>query len=61
MEVFLIRLLQFILSISLLVLLHELGHFTAAKIFGVRVLKFYRFFVPWFHLFEFKPYNSVST
>jgi regulator of sigma E protease len=61
MEVFLIRLLQFMLSISLLVLLHELGHFTAAKIFGVRVLKFYLFFDPWFHLFEFKPKNSETT
>ena len=44
MEVFLIRLLQFILAISLLVLLHEGGHFFFAKLFGVRVEKFYMFF-----------------
>ena len=44
MEVFLIRLLQFILAISLLVLLHEGGHFFFAKLFGVRVEKFYLFF-----------------
>ena len=50
MEVFLIRLFQFLLAISLLVLLHELGHFTFAKIFKVRVNKFYLFFNPKFHI-----------
>ena len=50
MEVFLIRLLQFLMAISLLVLLHELGHFTFAKIFKVRVTKFYLFFNPKFHI-----------
>ena len=50
MEVFLIRMLQFLLAISLLVLLHELGHFTFAKIFKVRVTKFYLFFNPKFHI-----------
>ena len=61
MEVFLIRLLQFMLAISILVLLHEGGHFFFAKIFGVRVEKFYLFFDPWFHLFEFKPKHSDTT
>lgn len=61
MEVFLIRLLQFMLSISLLVLLHEGGHFFFSKLFGVRVEKFYLFFNPGFHLFEFKPKNSDTT
>jgi len=50
MEVFLIRLLQFLMAISLLVLLHELGHFTFAKLFKVRVTKFYLFFNPKFHI-----------
>ena len=50
MEVFLIRLLQFLLAISLLVLLHELGHFGFAKLFKVRVNKFYLFFNPKFHI-----------
>ena len=50
MEVFLIRLLQFLLAISLLVLLHELGHFAFAKLFKVRVNKFYLFFNPKFHI-----------
>ena len=44
MEVFVIRLLQFIMAISLLVLLHEGGHFFFSKLFGVRVEKFYLFF-----------------
>jgi regulator of sigma E protease len=50
MEIFLIRLLQFMLAISLLVLLHELGHFTFAKLFKVRVSRFYLFFNPKFHI-----------
>lgn len=56
-----IRLLQFMLAISILVLLHEGGHFFFAKLFGVRVEKFYLFFDPWFHLFEFKPKKSDTT
>ena len=63
MEVFLIRVLQFILAISLLVLLHEGGHFFFSKLFGVRVEKFYLFFDvtigKWAgKLFSFKPKNS---
>ena len=50
MEIFLIKLLQFMMAISLLVLLHELGHFTFAKLFKVRVSKFYLFFNPKFHI-----------
>ncbi|WP_297447607.1 RIP metalloprotease RseP [uncultured Alistipes sp.] len=50
----LIKILQFILSFSLLVIIHELGHFTFAKIFKTRVEKFYLFFNPWFSLFKFK-------
>ena len=46
MDIFLIRLLQFMLAIGLLVLLHEGGHFFFAKLFGVRVEKFYLFFDP---------------
>lgn len=61
MEIFLIRLLQVIMAISLLVLLHEGGHFFFAKLFGVRVEKFFLFFDPWFHLFKFKPKNSDTT
>lgn len=49
------------LAISLLVLLHEGGHFFFARLFKIRVEKFYLFFDPWFHLFEFKPKNSDTT
>ena len=45
---------QFILSFSILVILHELGHFLPAKWFGCRVEKFYLFFNPWFSLFKKK-------
>ncbi len=45
---------QFLLSISILVILHEFGHFAFAKIFKTRVEKFYLFFNPWFSLFKFK-------
>jgi len=63
MDIFLIRLLQFMLAIGLLVLLHEGGHFFFAKLFGIRVEKFYLFFDPsiwkWDgSLFKFKPKNS---
>lgn len=47
-----VKILQFILSFSLLVFVHELGHFIAARIFGMRVEKFYIFFNP--ALFKFK-------
>lgn len=50
--VFLIKTLQFILAISLLVLLHEGGHFFFSKLFGVRVNKFYVFFDWKFSLFS---------
>jgi len=45
---------QFILSFSILVVLHELGHFLPAKWFGCRVEKFYLFFNPWFSLWKKK-------
>src|SRR4030095_14862502 len=45
---------QFIASFSILILLHEFGHFITAKWFGCRVEKFYLFFNPWFSLFKKK-------
>ena len=50
----LIQLFQFILSISILVVLHELGHFIPAKYFKTKVEKFYLFFDPWFSLVKKK-------
>src|SRR5579871_2682405 len=48
------KVLQFILSFSILVVLHELGHFLPARWFKCRVEKFYLFFNPWFSLFKKK-------
>ena len=61
MEVFLIRALQLILCFSLLIILHEGGHFFFAKLFKVRVEKFCLFFDPWFTLLKFKPKKSDTT
>jgi len=51
---FLIKALQLILSLSILVILHEFGHFFFARLFKTRVEKFYLFFDPWFSLFKYK-------
>lgn len=50
----LIIVLQVLLSLSILVITHEGGHFFFAKLFGTRVEKFYLFFDPWFSLFKFQ-------
>jgi regulator of sigma E protease len=52
--VFLVKAAQLILSLSILVIIHEFGHFIFARIFKTRVEKFYLFFDPWFSLFKFK-------
>ena len=53
MDVF-VKIVQLLLSLSILVLFHEFGHFLFAKLFKTRVEKFYMFFNPWFSLFKFK-------
>jgi len=50
----LIKILQLLLSLSILVIIHELGHFMAAKAFKTRVEAFYLFFNPWFSIFKIK-------
>lgn len=45
---------QLILSLAILIIFHELGHFVASRIFKVRVESFYLFFNPWFSLFKYK-------
>lgn len=57
MEV-LIKIAQVVLALSFLILVHELGHFFFARLFKIRVDKFYLFFNPWFSLVKFKPKNS---
>lgn len=54
MEVILIKAGQLVLSLSILVVFHELGHFIPAKLFKTKVEKFYLFFDPWFSLFKIK-------
>ncbi len=53
MEIF-IKIAQLLLSLSILVILHEFGHFAFAKLFKTRVEKFYLFFDPWFSVFKKK-------
>jgi regulator of sigma E protease len=50
----LIKILQFVMSLSILVIIHEFGHFILAKLFKTRVEKFYLFFDPWFSVFKLK-------
>jgi regulator of sigma E protease len=52
--VILVKAAQLLLSLSLLVIIHEFGHFIFARIFKTRVEKFYLFFNPWFSLFKTK-------
>ena len=52
----LLKIIQVILSLSLLVLVHEFGHYITARIFKIRVEKFYLFFPP--AIFKFKPKKS---
>ena len=60
METVLIKTVQLFLSLSILVIIHECGHFFFARLFKVRVEKFYLFFNPWFTLFKFKPRSSET-
>lgn len=49
-----VKITQLLLSLSILVIFHEFGHYITARIFRTRVEKFYLFFNPWFSLFKFK-------
>lgn len=60
METFFIKALQLIFSLSILVVIHEFGHYILARVFKIRVEKFYLFFDPWFALFRYKPKNSET-
>jgi regulator of sigma E protease len=59
MEPFLIKGIQLLLSLSFLIILHELGHFIPAKIFKTRVEKFFLFFDVKFALFKKKVGDTV--
>ena len=55
MEAFIFKAIQLIAAFALLVIIHEFGHFLFARLFGIKVEKFYMFFDPWFSLFKWKP------
>lgn len=55
MDVFLIKAAQLILALAFLIIIHEFGHFLFARIFGVKVEKFYIFFDPVTEIFKWKP------
>ena len=55
METFFIKAAQLIAAFALLVIIHEFGHYIFARMFGIKVEKFYLFFDPWFSLLKYKP------
>lgn len=57
----LVQIIQFLLSLSLIVIIHEFGHFMFAKLFGCRVEKFYLFFDWKFSLLKTKPREGKTT
>jgi regulator of sigma E protease len=54
------KILQVILALSILILVHEFGHYFFARLFKIRVEKFYLFFDAWFSLVKYKPKNSET-
>lgn len=60
MDTFLIKAVQLIMAFALLVIIHEFGHFLFARIFGVKVEKFYIFFNPWTELLKWKPKRYIG-
>lgn len=55
MEEILIKAAQLVVALVLLVTIHEFGHYISARIFGVKVNRFYLFFNPWFSLLRYNP------
>ncbi|MCM1109617.1 MAG: RIP metalloprotease RseP [Clostridium sp.] len=60
METILMKALQLMLALSLLVLIHEFGHYLFARSYGIRVDKFYMFFNPWFSLLKWRPGKYIG-
>lgn len=55
MDTFIIKAVQLIMALAILIIIHEFGHFLFARLFGVKVEKFYIFFDPWTEIFKWKP------
>ena len=60
METFFIKAAQLILAFAILVIIHEFGHFLFARVFGIRVNKFYIFFNPITSIFKWRPGKYVA-
>lgn len=60
METFWIKAAQLVLALAILIIIHEFGHFLFARLFGIRVEKFYIFFDPWKELFKWKPGKYIG-
>ncbi len=60
METFFIKAGQLVAALALLVIIHEFGHYIFARLFGIKVEKFYLFFDPWFSLFKYKPKKKTA-
>ena len=58
---FWIKAAQLIAAFALLVIVHEFGHYIFARMFGIKVEKFYLFFNPWFSLFKWKPKKKGNS
>lgn len=61
MESFLIKAAQLIAAFALLVIIHEFGHYIFARMFGIKVEKFYLFFDPWFSLVKWRPKKKAGS
>ena len=61
MESFLIKALQLIVALVILVTVHEFGHYIFARMFGVKVNRFYLFFNPWFSLLKYDPMKGTLS
>lgn len=59
METFIFKALQLIFAFIILVTVHEFGHYIFARIFGIRVNRFYLFFNPWFSLLKYNPMKGT--
>ncbi len=55
MEAFLMKAFQLVVALAMLVIIHEFGHYITARLFGIKVEKFYLFFNPWFSLVKWHP------
>ena len=55
MESFIIKTIQLLAALSILVIIHEFGHYFFARIFGIRAEKFYLFFNPYFSILRYDP------